>query len=167
MKADLWIADVGQNAWEEVNMLPPGATEVNFGWSCREGAHDFGGSPCISAYTDPVIGYQHTQGNCSITGGYVYRGGRLPLQGRYLYGDWCSTRVWIATGSGDSWSSEEWTAASTILNSLASFGQDENCNIYLVDRDAETGVEADHGALYRIDDSERVFGSGFENMQCQ
>jgi len=162
---EMYIADVGQETWEEVNQVPVGSAGINYGWSCREGAHDFDGNACISAYTDPVIEYSNSggQGNCSITGGYVYRGSRLPLQGRYLYGDWCSARIWIATRSGDSWSSEEWPAAAAALSSLSSFGQDENCELYLVDRDAGP----DFGALYRIDDGENLFSNGFEKSNCR
>jgi len=162
---DMFIADVGQRDWEEVNHVPLGSAGVNYGWSCREGAHDFDGNACISAYTDPVIEYPNSggQGNCSITGGYVYRGSRLPLKGRYLYGDWCSARIWIATRSGDSWSSEEWPAATAALSSLSGFGQDENCELYLVDRDAGS----DFGALYRIDDGENLFSNGFEKLNCR
>jgi len=160
---EMYIADVGQRDWEEVNYVPVGSTGVNYGWSCREGAHDFAGDSCISAYTDPVIEYPHSDNNCSITGGYVYRGNRLPLQGRYLYGDWCTARLWIATGSGASWSSEEWPAAAATLSSLSSFGQDENCELYIVDRDAGPG----YGALYRIDDEEYLFNHGFETLNCR
>ena len=167
LTSDLWIADVGQYAWEEVNHSSPGTSGVNFGWSCREGLHDFpDGHDCISTYTDPVIEYAHSSGNCSITGGYVYRGSNLTLNGRYLYGDWCTATVWVARYSQGSWVSEQWPLAKATLQSLASFGQDENCNLYLVDRDAETGNEANHGALYRIGDTELVFQSGFENRKC-
>jgi len=156
---DMYIADVGQRDWEEVNFVRPGSSGVNYGWSCREGMHDFPGNACISAYTDPVIEYPHTDDNCSITGGYVYRGNRLPLRGRYLYGDWCTARVWIATRSGNGWSSEEWIVPGAALSSLSSFGQDENCELYLVDREGR--------ALYRIEDSESLFNNGFEQMNCR
>ena len=165
--SDLWIADVGQYVWEEANQLGFEESGVNLGWSCREGANDFDGTPCISPYRDPVIEYRHELGNCAITGGYVYRGTTLPLEGRYLYGDFCTARVWVATFDGDNWISEEWEETSQTLQSLASFGQDEACNLYLIDRDAATGLESPHGALYRIDDSERVFGAGFEFRNCR
>ncbi|MFC1796055.1 PQQ-dependent sugar dehydrogenase [Pseudomonadota bacterium] len=159
---DMYIADVGQNAWEEVNLVPPGAAGVNYGWSCREGFHPFpDGHACISAYTDPVFEYSHSDGNCSITGGYVYRGDRMPLQGRYVYGDWCTARLWIATRSGESWVSEEWTQVAAQLSSLSSFGQDENCQLYIADREGK--------AVFRIDieDSEGLFSDGFEQLNCR
>jgi len=158
---DMYIADVGQREWEEVNYVPSGSAGVNYGWSCREGMHDFPGDDCISPYTDPVIEYPHTDDddNCSITGGYVYRGSQLPLRGRYLYGDWCTARIWIATRSANGWSSEEWVGGTSGLSSISSFGQDENCELYLVDRDGK--------GLYRIVDAEGLFSNGFEQLNCQ
>jgi len=156
---DMYIADVGQREWEEVNLAPPGSVGVNYGWSCREGMHDFPGDDCISAYTDPVIEYPHSDGNCSITGGHVYRGSRLPLKGRYLYGDWCTARIWIATRGANGWSSEEWVGTASVLSSLSSFGQDENCELYVVDRDGK--------GLYRIVDAESRFSDSFEQLNCR
>jgi glucose/arabinose dehydrogenase len=164
VSGELWIADVGQNAWEEVNQVPAAAAGHNFGWPCLEGDHTFNpNAECAPPLTGPVIEYFHDGGNCSITGGYVYRGNRLPLQGRYLYGDWCSKRIWIATRIEGGWSSEEWTAAAAQLNSLSSFGQDENCELYVVDR----GLEDKPGAVYRIDDTERLFSDGYEARNCR
>ncbi len=158
---EMMIGDVGQDLWEEIDYAAPGATGINFGWSCREGKHDFvGGKACVSPYTDPVIEYPHVSSNeCSVTGGYVYRGGNLPLQGRYFYGDYCSDRVWIATRDGASWVSDEWVAAAGILNSIASFGQDEQCNVYIADRSSNK--------IYRVDDTELIHTSGFEALDCQ
>ncbi|MCC7196438.1 MAG: PQQ-dependent sugar dehydrogenase, partial [Gemmatimonadaceae bacterium] len=95
---ELWIADVGQDEWEEVNVLPAAQqTElVNFGWDVREGLEPYEDKPLNDAgrLVDPVAVYDHTEG-CSITGGYVYRGPELPdLEGRYLYGDYCSGSIW-------------------------------------------------------------------------
>jgi glucose/arabinose dehydrogenase len=157
---DLWIADVGQNAIEEINHLQQGTEGRNFGWPCFEGTNVFNpDAECAPPLTGPVIEYSHAGGNCSVTGGYVYRGNRLPLQGSYLYGDWCSDRIWVATRADGSWSSEEWEAAAGILNSLSSFGQDENCELYVVDREGQ--------AVYRIDDTERLFADGYEARSCR
>jgi glucose/arabinose dehydrogenase len=156
---DMYIADVGQNMWEEVNFLPPESSGLNFGWSCREGAHDFAGDECISPYTDPVIEYPHINGDCSITGGYLYRGRQLPLTGRYIYGDWCTSRIWIASRGVNGWSSEEWVGGGSGLSSISSFGQDENCELYLVDREGR--------GLYRIVDTETVFNDGYEQLNCR
>jgi glucose/arabinose dehydrogenase len=157
---DLWIADVGQNAWEEVNRVPGSAAGLNFGWPCREGKHVYdAGETCLPPLTEPVLEYAQANGNCSVTGGYLYRGNRLPLAGHHLFGDYCTGRMWVASGSGDVWTSEEWPAAGSALNFLSSFGQDENCELYAVERAG--------GSLYRIDDAERLFGAGFESRLCR
>jgi len=156
---EMMIGDVGQRLWEEIDYAAPGAAGINFGWSCREGAHNFAGNACISAYTDPVIEYSSTNGECSVTGGYVYRGSSLPLQGRYVYGDYCSHRIWVASRLGDTWSSEEWTGAPAALSSITSFGQDEHCGLYIADRTAKK--------IYRIVDSDQIQKSGFEELNCQ
>ena len=76
-----------------------------------------------------------------------------------LNGDWCTERIWLAAEQGGAWTSEEWPGVAAILSSLSSFGQDEDCELYVVDRQA--------GALYRIDDGERLFGEGFESRTCR
>lgn len=88
----LWLGDVGQNAWEEVDCIEAGH---NYGWNIREGAHCYNASTCnASGMIDPVTEYDHNQG-CSIIGGYVYRGSAIPaLQGAYVFGDYCSGRIW-------------------------------------------------------------------------
>ncbi len=97
---DLFIGDVGQNRWEEVNFLAagsPGPTEgrgANFGWDVREGLASYEGDPS-PAFTDPVAVYSHDEGGCSVTGGEVVRDPALPeWQGIYLYGDFCSGLIW-------------------------------------------------------------------------
>jgi uncharacterized repeat protein (TIGR03806 family) len=94
---ELWLADVGQNAWEEVSRIERGG---NYGWRCREGAHDFNTSGCGGGLVDPVAEYGHSQGN-SITGGFVYRGTAIPsLQGRYVFADYGSGRFWALQSNG-------------------------------------------------------------------
>ncbi len=101
---DLYIADVGQGTWEEIDLQPassPGGE--NYGWSCYEGDNILKPDRCDSAitYTFPIHVYEHTQGNCSVTGGYVYRGNQYPvLWGHYLFADYCSGRLWSLTPSG-------------------------------------------------------------------
>ncbi len=102
---DLWIADVGQKAWEEIDMEPAGSPGgLNYGWRLREGAHCFDPpEDCDQpGLVDPVFEYSHATGGCSITGGYLYRGEDLPgLRGKYLFADWCVGKVWAldpATG---------------------------------------------------------------------
>lgn len=88
---DLWVADVGQYAWEEVDRVTAGK---NYGWPITEGNHCFNSTSCARAgLTAPVFEYNHDEG-CSITGGFVYRGGAIPaLTGRYIYGDYCSSDI--------------------------------------------------------------------------
>jgi glucose/arabinose dehydrogenase len=87
---DLWIGDVGQGAWEEVDHAPGSAGGRNYGWDKREGTHEFEGRKPGGAI-DPVLEYRHAGADCSITGGVVYRGSRIPaLRGAYLYGDYCA-----------------------------------------------------------------------------
>jgi len=97
----LWLGDVGQNEWEEVDCIDRGG---NYGWNIREGAHCYGAPDCDTAgLTDPVAEYGHDLG-CSITGGYVYRGSAIPaLRGGYIHGDFCSGRIWALfdDGSGE------------------------------------------------------------------
>ncbi|MDH3314602.1 MAG: PQQ-dependent sugar dehydrogenase [Gammaproteobacteria bacterium] len=89
----LWLGDVGQGAWEEVDIIERGG---NYGWKLCEGAHLRGSSAVCgnAAFIDPIAEYDHSQG-CSITGGYVYRGANIPdLSGVYLFGDFCSGTIW-------------------------------------------------------------------------
>lgn len=89
----LWLADVGQDLWEEVNIIRKGG---NYGWSIREGTYPFGNVPGAAAVEtiDPVWEYDHRLGK-SITGGHVYRGKEIPeMQGHYLYGDFVTGRLW-------------------------------------------------------------------------
>lgn len=86
----VYVADVGQETWEEVNVLPFEDGGANLGWPASEGNHCFLDSECdLAAFTTPVLEYGHENG-CSITGGHVYRGAAVPeLTGHYFYGDWC------------------------------------------------------------------------------
>ncbi len=127
------IGDVGQNQWEEIHLLPAGAISANLGWDYFEGTHPYEGSPPNNiSLVFPLLEYSHGGGNCSVTGGYTYRGTQLPdWQGVYLYGDYCSGAVWgaIPDANGD-WQTERLYNLSA---SVASFGEDESGEIYLVD----------------------------------
>jgi glucose/arabinose dehydrogenase len=143
LTGDMYIGDVGQNTWEEINFspvsAPPGA---NFGWDYREGTHTFEGTPPDGLnLIDPVVEYDHSQG-CSVTGGVVYRGQNLPTwQGIYLYGDFCSGKIWGLTRIQDgSWSSK--LMFETGAN-ITSFGEDEAGEVYLVVRE---------GGIYKLTD---------------
>jgi glucose/arabinose dehydrogenase len=134
LTGDLYIADVGQNSWEEVNFQPAGSPGgENYGWNIMEGFHCFQSSACDqSGLTLPVIEYAlHVQGDCAVTGGYVYRGRSLPdWQGIYVYGDYCSGRVWgLFQNSTGVW--ENGLLFETGAR-ITSFGQDEDGEIYLV-----------------------------------
>lgn len=124
----LWLADVGQDNWEEVNVIDkPG----NFGWNGKEGVHCYKSARCENpAFIDPVIEYSHDEG-CSVTGGYVYRGSQISaLKGIYLYSDFCSGTLWGARDSGDG-RYESFQLLDTDLN-IASFAQANDGEIYLL-----------------------------------
>ncbi len=133
LTGDLWIADVGQNIWEEVNFVPAGTQGgLNFGWKIMEGAHCYVALTCDqTGLTLPVAEYDHS-GHCSITGGYVYRGAAYPqLHGVYFYGDYCSGRVWALYPDGNGgWQNP---VAFDAPLTLSSFGEDEAGELYLVD----------------------------------
>jgi glucose/arabinose dehydrogenase len=135
---DLWVGDVGQGAWEEVDRVVRGG---NYGWRFREGAHCFlPPSGCPSPGTvvnggpvvDPVAEYDHgPAGGSSITGGYVYRGSALPgLRGLYLFGDFGSGRLWTHAPGGAAMNRTELLATSL---SIASFAEDAAGEILLLD----------------------------------
>ena len=148
---DLWIGDVGQNTWEEINLETAGDEGGrNYGWKVCEGNWQRGSTSTacsLAGHTGPVIEYRTgEETNCSVTGGFRYRGPVLALQGRYVYGDYCSGRIWLAraTTSGQ-WSSEEFTRLDGFGN-LVGFGEDEEGHVYLTRGSGQvlifTGLEA-------------------------
>ena len=140
---DLWIADVGQNRYEEINFVPaasPGG--LNFGWPISEGAHCFPEDQACDrrGLETPVFDYVHDEGNCSITGGAVYRGTQIPaLAGAYVFGDFCSGRIWALAPAGTGWTS---VALLDTDLSLSSFGEDEAGELYVAD--------LNRGSVYRL-----------------
>lgn len=130
---DLWIGDVGQGTWEEIDLEPAAsAGGVDYGWNVCEGEYATGSTTtdCPLAGSElPVLSYRRNNGNCSVTGGYRYRGPVTSLLGTYIYGDYCSGRIWFATGSGDNWIE---TLFSSEGFDLRSFGEDEAGNLYVV-----------------------------------
>ena len=134
LTGDLYIADVGQNIWEEVNYLPAGSPGgANFGWDFREGQHAFEGSPPANLrLVEPVAEYGHGP-DCSITGGEVYRGAALPdWFGIYLYGDFCTGRVWgLLHGADGNFQNDLLYDTDA---QISSFGLDEAGELYMVDR---------------------------------
>ncbi|TMR14906.1 PQQ-dependent sugar dehydrogenase [Nonomuraea turkmeniaca] len=136
---DLWIGDVGQNAWEEVDYQPAGSEGgENYGWNLREGDKPFRGGKGREL-VDPVIVYPLGQdGNCSVIAGYVYRGEKIPwLQGQFLYGDFCAG--WIKAGTVDEL---EKAAEVGKVEQLSSFGQGHDGELYALSL---------RGPLYRIE----------------
>lgn len=131
---DFWIADVGQNRFEEVNVVPSGAPGgYNFGWPIMEGKSCFNAADCDqSGLTLPVVDYAHGRGDCSVTGGYVYRGEAYPQwQGVYFYGDFCSGRIWaLAPDGAGGWLNAEVLDADL---AISSFGEDEAGELYVLD----------------------------------
>ena len=154
---DMFIGDVGQRTWEEIDFEPADTAGVNYGWSCSEGTHVFAlGNACVSPHTDPILEYDHNNGRCSVTGGYVYRGDNVAFNGYYFYGDYCSDQVWLAKKSGLNWETSEWVAAAGILSSISSFGEDEDGELYIADRNA--------GKVYRIEINDVQFADSFEDL---
>jgi glucose/arabinose dehydrogenase len=139
LTGDLWIGDVGQNQWEEIDLAPAGSSGLNFGWDYYEGTHPYEGSPPAGlALTPPVAEYDHNQG-CSVTGGVVYRGALSAWQGVYLFGDFCSGTVWGLLPGASGWQMD---ALFRQMGNISSFGQDSAGEVYLLDYG---------GTLYRLE----------------
>jgi glucose/arabinose dehydrogenase len=135
---DLWIGDVGQDKWEEIDYLPAGSESgANFGWSIMEGNHAYDGEP-QSGMLLPAMEYSHAEGGCSVTGGYVYRGTIPEWNGVYIYGDYCSGKVWALIQVNGQWQSRIMFETGV---TITSFGQDESGEIYLA---------SDDGSIYHL-----------------
>ncbi|HFD13316.1 MAG TPA: hypothetical protein ENJ32_12750 [Crenotrichaceae bacterium] len=131
---DLFIADVGQNNFEEVNFQPSNSTGgENYGWNIMEANQCFLSADCNSNnLIPPIAAYDHSQG-CSITGGQVYRGTDYPeLAGRYLYGDFCTGRIWSLKKNQNNWDVEILRDSG---NGMFTFGEDQKGNVYLAASD--------------------------------
>lgn len=129
---DFYIADVGQNTWEEVNMQPaPSAGGENYGWNIMEGSHCFRADSCDqNGLVLPIFDYDHSQG-CSVTGGYVYRGQLYPaLMGNYFVSDYCTGTIWRVFAEGDGWISDVVLDTDLVISS---FGEDANGELYVLD----------------------------------
>ncbi len=138
---DLYIADVGQRRWEEVNVVPADSGGANYGWNLMEGAHCFAADPCDSLdLVLPVVEYGHGEG-CSVTGGYVYRGSAIPaLRGHYFYSDFCSGFLRSFSYSDGTVSDRrEWNVGE--LGAVLSFGEDADGELYLL---------SSNGSVYRL-----------------
>jgi len=144
--SDLYIADVGQGSWEEVDVQPAASTGgVNYGWNVMEGLHCYppGTTSCNqTGLTLPLIEYDHGAG-CSITGGYVYRGTKVAaLSGYYLYSDYCTPFVRsFKYAGGVATQSHDWTQQLDPGGNVSSFAQDQRGELYIITLG---------GSLYRI-----------------
>lgn len=140
----VYIADVGQNQWEEIDVADVAAAGLDYGWRQREGRHPYKpGTPGVTAArrVEPVLDYPHGEG-CSITGGFVYRGRALPqLVGRYVYGDYCSGWIRSFRWQGEA-VTEEHTWDVPRVGSLTSFGVDGRGELYVLSGD---------GDVYRVE----------------
>jgi len=135
---DLYIGDVGQGEWEEIDFLAAGSPGgANFGWDFREGAHDYEGGG-TEGMIDPVAEYSHIEGGCSVTGGYVYRGSMPEWNGIYVYGDYCTGLIWGLLRTGDTWQAQ---LLFDMQVTITSFGQDGAGELYLL---------SDNGGVYRL-----------------
>jgi len=125
---DMWLADVGQNAWEEVNHNVGNVGGLFYGWKCREGLVQYSTGNCgVTGWTDPQYVYNHSQG-CSITGGYVYRGCELgtDFQGLYIFADYCTGDIWSLDPDNGYSRTTEFAAGFGVT----SFGEDEDGELY-------------------------------------
>lgn len=129
---DLWIGDVGQNEWEEIDFVPAGGgAGDNFGWSRLEGTHGFSGD-APDPTTPPIYEYSHSgTGGCSVTGGYVYRGTAIPdLTGVYVFADYCAGKLQGLTQSGGTATGERFLDANA--SNITSFGEDGRGELYVL-----------------------------------
>jgi glucose/arabinose dehydrogenase len=141
---DLYIADVGQNLWEEVDFVPAGsAGGMNFGWDCWEGNHVLEPAGCgpMSSFQFPVFEYTHGS-ECSITGGFVYRGNNYPrMKGNYICADYCSGATYMLTKNTDATFKSRKFAN---IGSMITFGENNNGELF-------AGNE--NGKIYRVIDT--------------
>jgi glucose/arabinose dehydrogenase len=150
---DLYIGDVGQLEREEINRQPASsAGGENYGWACMEGDLEQNFQECDGApLTAPILVYDHGIG-CSVTGGYVYRGNIGGLFGRYIFADYCAGVLYLAGPGPNGWEAEEFAA---IDFALSSFGEGDDGELYLTDRD--------DGLVYRIASPSSVLSDYFED----
>ena len=139
---DLWIADVGQGAVEEINKMPSTTAAVNYGWKCYEGNQEYDTSQCsdIGIYTGPAAQYLHEgSSRCSITGGYVYTGTDYPnLYGKYFFADFCTSEIgYVNIDNIVVW-------AGTFEGGFTTFGEDVDGELY---------IAGSNGSVYRITDT--------------
>jgi glucose/arabinose dehydrogenase len=138
---DLWTADVGQNAWEEIDLQAASSNGgENYGWDRLEGSHQHEGNP-PARHELPIYEYSHNGGNCSITGGYVYRGAKIAnLRGAYLFADFCVGRLRAFVEKNERATEHRFLGPRT--GNLSSFGEDQSGELYVMSLE---------GGVFRID----------------
>ncbi len=143
----IWIGDVGQDTWEEIDDFELADAPVNFGWSIMEGPYCYLTDSCDEAGLKlPTYAYTHADG-CSVTGGYVYRGEAIPeLDGQYFFADWCSG--WVRSIDTATGAMEDWTPVMGNLGAINSFGLDAAGELYVVVQEGRLLVHG--GAIYKI-----------------
>ncbi len=156
---DLWIGDVGQNAWEEIDFQSASSDGgLNFGWNCYEGDAPYSSAGCNDTYTFPIHtyvndGFGGTSG-CSVTGGYVYRGSSYPnFVGHYVFGDYCSGKIYTIYDDGGGMSWETTTQENTSFY-ISTFGEDASGELYLADLGS--------GTIYHIEDNSDATETSWE-----
>ncbi|HEU4940555.1 MAG TPA: PQQ-dependent sugar dehydrogenase [Candidatus Eisenbacteria bacterium] len=166
---DFVIADVGQSSREEVDFVPAGTgAGANYGWRCYEGTMSYTTStttPCLTCsnpscpFVFPATEYIHAGGRCSITGGYVYRGSKIPaLQGSYFYADYCTGQIYSGKFQGGSLTGITERTADLVpagglytIGQVTSFGEDARGELYICDSDGE---------VYRVVTEDSIVGVG-------
>jgi len=131
---DIYIADVGQNAVEEIDVIATEDAGANLGWSITEGDACFRTPGCdATGFVAPVHEYTHDEGRCSVTGGYVYRGKAIPgLAGQYLFVDLCEGKLRsFAYAGGKAGTVTDWTDQLGVIGAITSFGEDSAGEIYI------------------------------------
>ncbi len=138
----LYIADVGQDRYEEINVVQMSIAGVNYGWKTMEGPSCYGSSGCSqSGLQKPAVSYSHEDSACSVIGGFVYRGQKIPeIKGQYFYSDYCNS--WLRSfgfADGKATDQHEWPVGR--LGSIVSFGEDSQGELYIC---------TSSGRVYRI-----------------
>lgn len=156
---DYWIGDVGQSNVEEINLRLAGSTEPTFyGWRCFEGNSTYNNSNVCStppANVKPVLQYTHSNGRCSVTGGFRYRGPIESFRGMYVYSDACTSEIWFAKPDGlGGWTSTVWRDDANGYGTYSGYGEDQQGNLYV--------VHNANGVVYRFDRPDSIFASGFD-----
>jgi len=153
LNGDLFIGDVGQKMREEIDFQPASsAGGENYGWSCMEGDLTQNFNLCDGTpLTAPILVYGHKP-ECSVTGGFLYRGNIGGLHGRYVFADYCSGVIWFASESAGVWSTEVFLDTTM---SISSFGEDDDGELYVLDHDG--------GAVYRFFSPSSIFTDGLES----